>query len=306
MLHQEQIDFFHANGFLIMPGLVRGHELELLQRAADEVQAQGEAHEGDEHRYVKNRDGTETYWRSENMWQRGDIFLAVTVNPDILENVGQCTGQPFYPYNDSLVVKLAHSGAPVVWHQDPPYMGHTTTEETYAVPGFTTDIYLDHSGPDNGCVWAVDGHHLVGSVDLRPFGEEDLIKQGRATPIEMEAGDVLFHSLSTPHGSLPNTSDIQRRIFYIAYLADELREHAYPNWPLTGWGPAKRSQIEKMIARRRAFGWETPEARPTLRLGDDGLEFVGQPSTPPRHWGELSAAIPAGRREALKKLEPVS
>src|ERR1041385_6367379 len=117
MLTQEQIDSFHANGFLIMRGLYSRKELELLTRAVAAVQSEGVAGKGDNHLYFDNSDGSKSYRRSEKMWSRGDIFRAVTVHPDLLENIGQCVGQAFYPWNDSLVVKVPFSGAPVHWHQ---------------------------------------------------------------------------------------------------------------------------------------------------------------------------------------------
>ena len=299
MLTQDQITFFHTNGYLRMPGLIHGRELSELRAAVDTVQAQGEARQGDHHLYMG-----ETYWRSEQMWQRGDIFQAVAVNPDLLENIGQCTGQAFFPWNDSLVVKLAHSGAPVPWHQDPPY-GKLERETTFAVPNFTTDIYLDHSGPDNGCVWAIPGHHLVGNVALKGKSHEDLLAMG-GIPLEMEAGDVLFHCLSTPHGSLPNTSDRQRRIFYIHSISDEAYRDGYGQeaWATNkpGWGAARRELIETMLARRKALGFESPLERGTLTFGEGGFSFMQAPSTPPRYWGTLADAMPPGERITLKQL----
>jgi hypothetical protein len=40
VLTQEQLDSFHANGFLIMRGLFQGEELRLLTEAVDRTQAQ--------------------------------------------------------------------------------------------------------------------------------------------------------------------------------------------------------------------------------------------------------------------------
>src|SRR5437879_4971813 len=83
---------------------------------------------------------------------------------------------------DTLVVKLPFSGAEVKWHQDPPYR-NPDRESTFAVPNFTTDIYLDHSGPGNGCVYAIPGHHLVGHVDPSTCSTDELF--ARAVPLEM-------------------------------------------------------------------------------------------------------------------------
>lgn len=310
MLTQQQIDFFHSHGYLIMRGVFQGKELELLQRAADRVQAEGVAREGEQHRYYKNKDGvTETYWRSENMWQRDDIFQAVTVKQELLENIGQCIGHSFYPWNDSLVVKLANSGAPVHWHQDPPY-GQKQRELTFQIPNFTTDIYLDHSGPDNGCVWAIHGQHLVGHVDLKQVPEDDLFTKCGAVPLEMEAGDVLFHCLSTPHGSAYNHSDIQRRIFYVHYVNEEVYQDGYASetWAslLPGWSEQRREAIKGMIAKRTALGFQAPDLTGPLQLADTGFVFAGTPTTPPRYWGKLQENLSAEEIAARKVIRTVT
>jgi ectoine hydroxylase-related dioxygenase (phytanoyl-CoA dioxygenase family) len=286
LLTQPQIDSFHGRGFLVMRGVVGGRELEMLQEAADRGIAEGLARIGKEnHRYAPGPDGREVYWRSERMWDRDEIFRAVTVHPDLLETIGQCVGQAFYPWNDSLVVKLPHAGAPVKWHQDPPYR-NPDRESTYPVPNFTTDIYLDHSGPDNGCVYAIPAHHIVGHVDLASKTEEELF--ARAVPVEMEGGDVLFHALSTPHGSRANLSNMQRRIFYIHYLAEEVYQDGYAAEPWArekpGWTPERRALVEEMLAARESLGFESPRGRATLRFGAEGFEFIGQPVTAQRHW----------------------
>ena len=301
MLTQDLLDFFHTQGYLIMRGLIEGRELAVLQEQANQVIAQGMAGQGEDHLYRRSADGRKTYWRSEEMWQRDPIFLAVTVHPDLLENIGQCLGQAFYPWNDSLVVKVARAGAPVDWHQDPPY-GDPAQERTYPIPSFTTDIYLDHSGPENGCVWALPGYHLVGHVALSQRTTEELFEDSGAIPIEMEAGDVLFHAISLPHASRASASPQQRRIFYLHYLAEEVFADVYATSPKMHWGEEKRAQIGQMIAARRAEGWEVPTERQTLRLSDDGLVFVGTPTTPRAYWGALSATLPPERVTAMKQL----
>ena len=307
MLSQEQIDFFHTNGYLIMRGVLRGEELRLLQDAADQVIEEGVSRkDAHSHRYMAGADGSEVYWRSEWMWPRGDVWKAVTLNPDVLENIGQCIGQAFYPWNDSLVVKLPDNGAPVLWHQDPPYR-NADRETVFPVPNFTTDLYLDHSGPDNGCVYAIPGHHLVGHVDLSDKSQQNLFERCGALPLELEAGDVLFHCLSTPHGSGGNVSGIKRRIFYIHYLAQDVYDDGYAPEPWAsekpGLVPERRALIEEMLAARRTLGWEDPLARPTLKWGEQGFEFLGLPVTPHRHWQELASAIPVEKRAAIKALK---
>ena len=306
MLSQEQIDFFHANGFLIMPGLIRGRELEMLQEAADSVVREGVERRGREHRYHTFPDGREVYWRSEEMWNRADIFKAVTVNPDLLENIGQCIGQAFYPWNDSLVVKLPDSGAPVHWHQDPPYR-NPDRKTTYPVPNFTTDIYLDRSWPGNGCVYAIPGHHLVGNVKLNGKDEDALFDEYGAVPLELNAGDVLFHCLSTPHGSRANFSETTRRIFYVHYLAEEVYVDGYSHeeWASEkpGWNAEREAALAEMMRVREALGFESPYSRAALNPDSQGLKFRGKPVSPPRVWEQMSEMIPSEKRAAMKRLD---
>jgi len=305
VLDEQQIDFFHTNGYLIMRRLIRGRELELLQEAASRVIQEGIERIGEaDHRYAVGPDGLEVYWRSERMWERHPVFQAVTVNPELLENIGQCIGQSFYPWNDSLVVKLPHSGAAVKWHQDPPYR-NSDRETTFPVPNFTTDIYLDRSGRENGCVYAIPSHHLVGHVDLASKSEEELFK--RAVPLEMEAGDVLFHSLSTPHGSGPNTSASTRRVFYLHYLSEDVYQDGYAAepWALEkpGWNDVRKTLVGGIVTARERLGFESPLDRGSLRFGPSGVQFTGQPSTKPAQWTVLSAGITEGQRKHMKVLE---
>jgi len=112
----------------------------------------------------------------------------------------------------------------------------------------------------------------------------------------------LFHAISLPHGSRASASPRQRRIFYLHYLAEEVFADVYTTSPKVHWGKEKRAQIGQMIAARRAEGWEGPTERQTLRLIDDGLMFVGTPTTPCAYWGELSATLPPERVTAMKQL----
>jgi phytanoyl-CoA hydroxylase len=301
MLNQAQIDAFHRDGVLIMRGLIRGDELQALQEAASRVVAEGIGRIGEHHAYWPVG-GREIYGRSERIWERDAIFRAVTVNPELLENIGQCIGDDFFPWNESLVVKTP-GGSHVPWHQDPPY-GDPERRDTYLVPNFTTDIYLDDSDEKNGCVWAIPGHHLVGHVALAGKSEDELFAHPRAIPLPMQAGDVLFHALSSPHGSRANpATERMRRTFYVHYLSQEAHDQAgYRQYRKTWWGEEKRAELRRYANDRTALGL-VPAFGPCIRENEEGLTFTGAVRTPRRHWGDLSAQIPAARREELKALK---
>ncbi len=299
MLSQSEIDRFHRDGFLVMRQVVTGAELARLQAAAQAVVDQGVARQGDQHLYQTRPDGTQIYYRSEDMWTRDAAFRAVALHPRLLEHVGQCIGAPFFPWNDSLVVKTP-GGDGIGWHQDPPY-GERERLGPIATPSFTTDIYLDDADEDNGCVWAIPGHHLVGHVREEDFSAEEMFNHPEAVPVPLRAGDVLFHALSTPHGSRPNRSQRWRRTFYIHYITPAvLAESAY-QWKKEGWDAAKREQVEQMAQDRLGQGYE-PAWSPARRHGAHGIEIDAPATTPCGHWGALAVAIPEAERERLRAL----
>jgi phytanoyl-CoA hydroxylase len=295
-LRADQVEQFHRDGFLIIRGLIPPDEVRGLQRAADRVVADGVAGRGLGHRYRPDRDGVPTYWRTDcTLWDGDPAFAAVTVNPDLLEAVGQCLGMPFFVMaNEALVVKLPGHGAPIPFHQDPPYASlHGEPDPgAYPIPAFTTDVYLDAATRDNGCVWAIPGCHRDGRIDLARYTEDELL--ARAVPCEMQPGDVMFHCLGTPHGSPPNQSDQLRRTFYLGFLAEQPWRDFYsaPSWSarFPGWGtPQVAARFDQLLQARRQLGFESPLQRSTLRFHDTHFEFAGEPGTPPRAWERETA-----------------
>ena len=80
MISEEQIAQFHRDGFLVLRAMFQGEELEELRHAADAVQAEGMAGEGEHHMYYDKADGSKTCYRGEHMWDRRDIFERLPSN----------------------------------------------------------------------------------------------------------------------------------------------------------------------------------------------------------------------------------
>ena len=261
---QEEINQFHQDGFVIARNVIQGHELAALQEAASRITSEGIAAKNEtNHLYYDKSDGSRTYFRSERMWDRAPIFQAVTVNPVLLTHYGQLIGHPFMPIVDSFVCKLPFGNVPVRWHQDPPF-GTPTWPNTHPIPNIDADIYLDHSNVDNGCVWAIPGHHLVGHVQIENLTEEKLFTQMGAVPIELGPGDVSFHCLSAPHGSRGNQSASLRRTFYIHFMNQSVLDECYRHLPYIDDLESERGLFDeraklasrKMIEIRQILGYE--------------------------------------------------
>jgi ectoine hydroxylase-related dioxygenase (phytanoyl-CoA dioxygenase family) len=292
MLTRQRIDQFHRDGSLVLRRVFNEEEVRALQQAADEVTQEAVAGIGTGHGY-RDVDGRRQYYRTDGvLWERYAAFRIATVNPNLLAAVAQCLGHPFMPINDSLVVKLPHSGVAIPWHQDPPYQGPDGLAETFGIPNFDCDIYLDKATVENGCLYGLAGYHLVGHVEVERFDDEELFRLDDALPLEMAPGDVLLHAISIPHGSRANDSDTLRRVFYVHFMAREVMETLHPEWVGThrGFESGDVEQVQDMVEERIGAGRWGPETA-LVELTPDGFVFAGQPATPQWHWQTLIAAM---------------
>lgn len=259
MLNANQVTNFHKQGFLKMPGLLASDELAQLRQVADRLQNDAIAkldtpgyldavgreskhwieHPEDHYVYREKPDGTLGFHRVERMFTQDPVFVRTAMNPTLLTHVWQVLQRPFWPRGGSLVVKLPHEGAEVRWHQDIPYLYWSTgghpgrgRPTTHPVPNFTTDIYLDDSTQDNGCLWAIPGTHTNGTVDVdQMLADHGDFHLPGAVPLEARAGDVMFHHVAAVHGSPENHAPSRRRTFYVHYMSDETVQDAYSDWP---------------------------------------------------------------------------
>ena len=288
-LIQEQIAEFNRNGFLLIKGVFQGEELHRLSAAADTVI--DEALEGRGENHGRMGDSPSTYFRTEGLIHRDTAFAAAGANPDLLRCIGQCLGHPFQLWYDRMVVKQAHTGVPVGWHQDPPYLGEEAHLETFPIPNFVAGIYLDEATEDNGCIYALPGRHLCGRVTWPDLDEEDLFNHLEAQPIVANAGDVSFHCSSTPHGSRANNSGKPRRLLLYHYVCREVFNDAYADWSNL-YGDFRAENVEilrNMQKAREDLGW--PSDFYNLSYVEDGVTFVGGAQQTPDAWSKMRVSM---------------
>jgi phytanoyl-CoA hydroxylase len=303
MLTDELIGQFHRDGVLALRGVFDRDEVRALQRAAEAVTEEAVAGRGTGHGY-RELNGRRQYYRTDGvLWDRDAAFRIATVNPRLLSAVGQCLGHSFMPINDSLVVKLPHSDVAIRWHQDPPYEGPEGLSDTFGIPNFDCDIYLDEATIENGCLYGLAGYHLAGHVEVERFAEEDLYERPDAVALPMRPGDVLLHAISAPHGSRANDSETLRRVFYVHFMARETLEALHPEWSGSkpGFGEGDLGRVRSMIEERAGAGLDEP-ATEKVELTPHGLVFTGDAVTPPRHWESLIAGMTSEERRATKTL----
>ena len=128
---QEQVDFYHENGFLLMPKLLPDDVLQALRDETDRIVAEAaglsdhnaqydleDSHTAEEPR-VRRLKSPSWHW---------PFFRELAQHPVLMEVVTALIGPNVRLQNDKLNMKAAEYGAPVEWHQDWPFYPHTNDD----------------------------------------------------------------------------------------------------------------------------------------------------------------------------------
>jgi ectoine hydroxylase-related dioxygenase (phytanoyl-CoA dioxygenase family) len=230
MLTQQQIAFYHTNGYLSVERVLSEQEVDELRRVTDEFVEK--SRQVTEHTDVFDLEPGHTpeaprLRRLKNPASQHPVYDNTLRHPRILDIVAQLIG-PGIRYNGhKLNMKSPEYGSPVEWHQDWAFYPHTN-DDLLAV-----GVAMDDMTLTNGCLMVIPGSHtgriynhhqngfFVGAVTDSDFNHE------KAVPVEVKAGGISIHHVRMLHGSAPNTSDRPRRLLLFQYCAVDA-------WPLSG------------------------------------------------------------------------
>jgi len=154
------------------------------------------------------------------------------------------------------------------WHQD----GGVVLPEADATEMLTVWLPLTASGIEHGCIKLIPGSHrdhLLEHCLLPTSGYEIPTKffaEEETIPVPMQAGDVLFMSRWTCHGSLSNTSDQIRWSFDLRYspVGQPTGRTEFP-----GFVARSRSHPESELHDPDVWHTRWRETRDRLALRDD-------------------------------------
>ena len=110
-LSEEQIASLNSQGFLVLPDLFSGSEVDALRSRLPAVFADG--HEGN----IVERESGEVR-TSMGLHLRDEGFAALTRHPRLVEPALQILGEPAYIQQVKVNVKAAFSGEVWQWHYD--------------------------------------------------------------------------------------------------------------------------------------------------------------------------------------------
>ena len=212
-LTREQIDSFRKDGFLVLPNVIHGAELEALQEETLRLveRARDDPRDPDFKYRTHEVTGERVPFRIEYVIDKTSSAKALLGHPSVLRAVGQLQGPRFIPTWDSMVFKEEGQGAAIPWHRDA-----GRRHQLGDTPIFNVDFYLDASDRTN-CLWAIPGSQrwsddeAARTIDALSAGG---FQTEGAVSLELAPGDVLLHDILTVHGSPPARSGLRRVLYF--------------------------------------------------------------------------------------------
>jgi ectoine hydroxylase len=222
-LTQEQLEFFHREGWLFLPELFSQEEVDLLAREAVGI-------------YDANRPEV---WREKSGAPRtafaahlyNEAFGILGAHPRMIEPVEQLFGEQVYMHQFKINAKSAFTGDVWQWHQD---YGTWKNDDGMPEPrAMNIAIFLDEVMPINGPLMLVPRSHESGAIEAGHDTEttsyplwtldEDtvarLVEQGGiVAPTGKPGGMLMFHG-NLVHGSAGNITPYPRKIVYLTLSA---------------------------------------------------------------------------------------
>jgi len=228
ILSDEQVSFFHENGYLSGIKILDEDQVEVLNNEL--AQVMDPQHPGNHlfHEFHSNEstDPAHILFHALGAWRITKGFHDVLWNPAFVVTASQLLGNKAVRFwHDQLFCKPAKHGGVVAWHQDYSYWTRTSPMQH-----LTCWVGLDDADKENGCLYYVPGSHRWGLLDKPELAGEmegimdyltiDQKKEFKPIPIELKKGYGTFHHPLMVHGSYQNKTERSRRAFVLNVFTD--------------------------------------------------------------------------------------
>lgn len=220
-LSQEQIDFYHREGYLVLDSISTPDEVAWMRDVYDRI---FEQKAGREEGNQFDLAGTDEEGKRETLPQ---ILAPSKYAPELKDglyrvNTAHIAKQLLGPLatvgGDHAIFKPAGYGAATPWHQDEAYWNPMMTYNS-----FSLWFPLQEATLENGCLWfvprshnwEVQPHHCINN-DPRIHGlEMDSIDDSLAVACPIPAGGCTIHHNRTAHYAGRNASNTPRRALIV-------------------------------------------------------------------------------------------
>ncbi len=244
-LTDDQVEFFHENGYLAGIRLLSDEQVEML---CEELNVLIDSpHPGRQLFYEYNSnessDPSKVLFHALGAWRVSKGFHDLLWHPAFLIPASQLLGGAVRFWHDQIFYKPAFHGGVVAWHQDYSYW-----TRTQPMAHLSCWIGLDDSTRENGCVHYVPGSHrwqllpitgLANDMDaIQSVLTEEQKQDFKPVAIELRRGEASFHHPLMVHGSYENSTNRPRRATVINVFRDGVMS-ASNSPPLEGVPPVE-------------------------------------------------------------------
>jgi len=229
-LTDEQVAFFHENGYLAGVRMLDDEQVERLREELNDMfNPECDGHElFYEYHSNESADPTRILFHALGAWRIKPGFHDILWNPQFTMAASQLLDGAVRFWHDQLFCKPARDGGVVAWHQDYSYWTRTVP-----MAHLTCWIGLDDATVDNGCLQYIPKSHrwnllpitgLAGKMDaIRKVLTEEQMAQFKPVAIELKKGECSFHHPLLIHGSQENRTDRPRRAVVLNVVRDGVR-----------------------------------------------------------------------------------
>ena len=232
-LTPDEHDFFHTNGYLVVPDAV---EPDLLARLEAEFQIWKEESRQHQEAYGETIDGrarfdlepghtsdTPALRRISAPDEISDAYFEAMSNSRMTDCVAALIGPNVKFHHSKVNSKLPGAGTAVKWHQDFPFTPHNNDDLVTAL------LMVDAVTEENGPLEVLPGSHrgplhnlwhndvFTGAID----DAEAARCRRNATLCTGNAGSVCLMHTRLLHGSAPNRSDRPRTLLISVFSAED-------------------------------------------------------------------------------------
>ena len=230
-LSEDQLQFFQENGYVPGPQILNARQIDHLRAELAMLSEPG--HPGSEFWYEYNsnesKDPSLVLFHALGAWRITMGMHDILWSAPFTTPASQLLGGPIRFWHDQLFCKPAMHGGVVAWHQDYSYWTRTKP-----LAHLTCWIGLDDSTVDNGCLHYVPGSHhwnllpitgLAGDMNAIQgvLNEEQWAQFNKHVPVELKAGQCVFHHPLTIHGSFENRTPNPRRAVVLNVILDGVK-----------------------------------------------------------------------------------
>lgn len=225
MLTQEQVEFYRENGYLLVEGMFSAEEAAQFRQEAHALIERLQKISEVDATWASAREVSMTktsLLHCHNVQFHSALFTRLLVDERLTSAAAQIIDSPNVQlHHNKLFIKPPEKGSPFPMHQDEPFFPHDNHSMIAAV------VHFDNAPLEKGCIRVVPGSYKEGPIPHvqeggwhLPFDQYPL-ESSVACPAK--AGDVLFFSYLTIHGSGVNTSNEARTTLLI-----QMRDPADP------------------------------------------------------------------------------